>query len=194
MGQNVSNQWQQVVPQDNMNASIGNVHPSESDTIAAFRGESQLDENGNVFNTFNMQDRYSFLFSSIITLIDPNQIGGSRGDISAARFELVINPSVTMLGTLLKKCCSVYFELQFSSLPLSAVYVIFFNQRNLEYYTPILNKTYHSISRFLWRGGQELCIPIVFRCEGTRLKFQQNHSNSGNFLEIPSLPKNTSAQ
>ncbi len=35
---------------------IGSVHPSESGTIAAFReekGESQLDEKGNVFNTFN---------------------------------------------------------------------------------------------------------------------------------------------
>ncbi len=58
---------------------IGSVHPSESSAIAAFRGEkgeSQLDEKGNVFNTFNqlfhMQDRYLFPFSSIITLIDPN--------------------------------------------------------------------------------------------------------------------------
>ncbi len=44
-------------------------------TIAAFRGEkgeSQLDKKGNVFNTFNMQDRYLFPFLSIITLIDPN--------------------------------------------------------------------------------------------------------------------------
>ncbi len=35
---------------------IGSVHPSESGTIAAFRvekGESQLDEKGNVVNTFN---------------------------------------------------------------------------------------------------------------------------------------------
>ncbi len=54
---------------------IGSMHPSESDTIVAFRGEkgeSQLDEKGNVFNIFNMQDRYLFPFSSIITLIDPN--------------------------------------------------------------------------------------------------------------------------
>ncbi len=35
-----------------------------------------------------MQDRYLFPFSSIITLMDPSQIGGSRGDTSAARFEL----------------------------------------------------------------------------------------------------------
>ncbi len=75
-------------------ASIGSVHPSESGTIAAFRvekGESQLDGKGNVVNTFNQLltcriDIYS-PFSSIITLIDPNQIGGSRGDTSAARFE-----------------------------------------------------------------------------------------------------------
>ncbi len=36
---------------------IGSVHPSESGTIAAFRGEkgkSQLDEKGNVFTTFNL--------------------------------------------------------------------------------------------------------------------------------------------
>ncbi len=36
---------------------IGSVHPSESGTIAAFqgeKGESQLDEKGNVFNTFNL--------------------------------------------------------------------------------------------------------------------------------------------
>ncbi len=36
---------------------IGLVHPSESGTIAAFHGEkgdSQLDEKGNVFNTFNL--------------------------------------------------------------------------------------------------------------------------------------------
>ncbi len=36
--------------------AIGSVHPSESDTIAAFQGEkveSQLDEKGNVFNTLN---------------------------------------------------------------------------------------------------------------------------------------------
>ncbi len=36
--------------------STGKVHPSESGTIAGFRGEkgeSQLDEKGNVFNTFN---------------------------------------------------------------------------------------------------------------------------------------------
>ncbi len=55
--------------------TIGIVHPSESGTITAFqreKGESQLDEKGNVFNTFNMQDRYLFPFSSIITLIDPN--------------------------------------------------------------------------------------------------------------------------
>ncbi len=35
---------------------IGSVHPSESGTIAAFRvekGESQLNEKGNVLNTFN---------------------------------------------------------------------------------------------------------------------------------------------
>ncbi len=35
---------------------IGSVHPSESGTIAAFqgeKGESQLDEKGNVYNTFN---------------------------------------------------------------------------------------------------------------------------------------------
>ncbi len=35
---------------------IGSVHPSESGTIAAFQGEkeeSQLDEKGNVLNTFN---------------------------------------------------------------------------------------------------------------------------------------------
>ncbi len=35
---------------------IGSVHPSESGTIAALRiekGESQLDEKGNVVNTFN---------------------------------------------------------------------------------------------------------------------------------------------
>ncbi len=54
---------------------IGSVQPSESGTIAAFqgeKGESQLDEKGNVFNTFNMQDRYLFPFSSIITLIDLN--------------------------------------------------------------------------------------------------------------------------
>ncbi len=37
-----------------------------------------------------MQNRYLFPFSSIITLIDPNYIGGSRGDTSAARFELLI--------------------------------------------------------------------------------------------------------
>ncbi len=38
------------------NIAIGSVHLSESGTIAAFRGEkedSQLDEKGNVFNTFN---------------------------------------------------------------------------------------------------------------------------------------------
>ncbi len=34
-----------------------------------------------------MQDRYLFPFLSLITLIDPNQMGGSRGDTSAARFE-----------------------------------------------------------------------------------------------------------
>ncbi len=54
---------------------LGSVHPSESSTIAAFqgeKGESQLDEMGNVFNTFNMQDKYLFPFSSIITFIDPN--------------------------------------------------------------------------------------------------------------------------
>ncbi len=47
---------------------------------------------GNVFNTFNqlfhMQNRQLFPFLSIITLIDPNQIGGSRGDTGTARFEL----------------------------------------------------------------------------------------------------------
>ncbi len=54
---------------------IGSVHPSERGTIAAWqgeKGESQLDEKGNVFNPFNMQDRYLFPFSSIIYLIDPN--------------------------------------------------------------------------------------------------------------------------
>ncbi len=34
-----------------------------------------------------MQDKYLFPFSSIITLIDPNQIDRSRSDTSAARFE-----------------------------------------------------------------------------------------------------------
>ncbi len=46
----------------------------QSDTVAAFqgeKGENQPDEKGNVFNTFNMHDRYLFPFSSIITLIDP---------------------------------------------------------------------------------------------------------------------------
>ncbi len=55
--------------------SFGSVHPSESGTIALFygeSGESELDKKGNVFNTFNMQDRYLFPFSSIITLIDAN--------------------------------------------------------------------------------------------------------------------------
>ncbi len=55
--------------------TIGSVHPSESGTIAAFwgeKGENQLDEKGNVFNTFKMHDRYLFPFLSIITLIDPN--------------------------------------------------------------------------------------------------------------------------
>ncbi len=73
---------------------IGSVHPSESGTIALFqeeKGESQLDEKGNVFNIFHQllpcgKDIYS-PFSFIITLIDPNQIGGSRGDTSAARFK-----------------------------------------------------------------------------------------------------------
>ncbi len=54
---------------------IGSVHLSESSTIAAFqgeKGESQLDKKGNVFNTFNMHDRYLFLFLSIITLKDHN--------------------------------------------------------------------------------------------------------------------------
>ncbi len=35
---------------------IGSVYPSESGTMAAFQGEKgerQLDEKGNVFNTFN---------------------------------------------------------------------------------------------------------------------------------------------
>ncbi len=36
-----------------------------------------------------MQDRYLFPFSSIITLIDPNKIGGSRSDTSTARFEYI---------------------------------------------------------------------------------------------------------
>ncbi len=39
-------------------AVIGSVHSSESSTIAAFqgeKGESQLDEKGNVFNTFNLR-------------------------------------------------------------------------------------------------------------------------------------------
>ncbi len=69
---------------------IGSVHPSESGTIAVFqgeKGESYVDEKGNVFNTFNILDRYLFPFSSIITLIDPNLIGCSHGDTSAARFE-----------------------------------------------------------------------------------------------------------
>ncbi len=35
------------------------------------KGKSQLDEKGNVSNTFYMQDKYLFFFSSIITLIDP---------------------------------------------------------------------------------------------------------------------------
>ncbi len=50
------------------------MHP-QSGTIAALWGEkeeSQLDDKGNVFNTFHMQDKYLFPFSSIITLIDPN--------------------------------------------------------------------------------------------------------------------------
>ncbi len=37
--------------------SIGSVHPSDSGTIAAFwgeKGKSQLDEKGDVFNTFNL--------------------------------------------------------------------------------------------------------------------------------------------
>ncbi len=41
------------VPSD----AIGSVHPSKSGTIPAFQGEkgqSQLDEKGNVFNTFNL--------------------------------------------------------------------------------------------------------------------------------------------
>ncbi len=67
------------------------MHPSESGTIAAFwgeKGESQRDENGNVFNTVNAHDRYLFPFASIIALIDPDQIGGSRSNTtSAARFE-----------------------------------------------------------------------------------------------------------
>ncbi len=73
---------------------IGSVHLSESSTIAAFhgeKGENQLNEKGNVFNTFNMHARYFlyfFPFSSIITLIDPNKISGSRSDTSAAGFEL----------------------------------------------------------------------------------------------------------
>ncbi len=53
---------------------IGSMLPSESSTIAAFqgeKGENQLDK-GNVFNAFNMQDRYLFPFLSIITLINPN--------------------------------------------------------------------------------------------------------------------------
>ncbi len=43
----------------NMARSIRSVHLSESVTITAFwgeKGESQLDEKGNVFNTFNMHD------------------------------------------------------------------------------------------------------------------------------------------
>ncbi len=45
--------------QDFCTKCIRSVHPSESITIAAFRGEkgeSQLDEKGNVFNTFNIQE------------------------------------------------------------------------------------------------------------------------------------------
>ncbi len=41
------------------NISIRSVHPSESVTIAVFqeeKGESQLDEKGNVFNTLSMSD------------------------------------------------------------------------------------------------------------------------------------------
>ncbi len=47
------------------NKCIRSMHPSESDTITAFHGEkgvSQLDKNGNVFNTFNMYDKYLFPF------------------------------------------------------------------------------------------------------------------------------------
>ncbi len=69
---------------------IRSMHPSESHTIAAFqgeKGESQLDKKGNVFNTFNTQDRYLFPFSSNITLINPNLIGGFHSNTSAARFK-----------------------------------------------------------------------------------------------------------
>ncbi len=67
--------------------------------------ENQLDEKGNVFNTFyNMHDRYLFPFSSIITLIDPNQIGGSRSDASTARFEL---PTFLRIWTCHNLSCAV---------------------------------------------------------------------------------------
>ncbi len=48
--------------------TIGSVHPSKSDTIAVFQGEkveSQLNEKGNVFNTFNQ------LFTCRIDIYSP---------------------------------------------------------------------------------------------------------------------------
>ncbi len=45
----------QILPKP-INFEIGSMHPSESGIIDAFcgeKGESQLDEKGNVFNTFN---------------------------------------------------------------------------------------------------------------------------------------------
>ncbi len=54
-------------------SNIGSVHPSESDTIAAFqgeKGESQLDEKGNVFNTFSMQDPLFVHYHSHISQLD----------------------------------------------------------------------------------------------------------------------------
>ncbi len=65
------------------------MHPSESVTIAAFKGEkeeSQLDEKGNVFNTFNMYDIFIPLFVHYHS--HGFQLNcGSRGDTSVARFE-----------------------------------------------------------------------------------------------------------
>ncbi len=53
----------QELTREKHSVSIGNVHPSESSTIAAFRGEkgdNQLDEKGNAFNTFNMHSDVDF--------------------------------------------------------------------------------------------------------------------------------------